>query len=354
MTIEEAISMRLINLQLQAPRWDEPEKIIYWMGAMQAQDYTHFRWAVGMRMKKPNMKAVREAYSSGKILRLHLLRCTIQAITPADYHWMIALCRERNLRTIQSWPSCNKVPVSDSYIQEATEVLKGLLAQKKSMNKKEISKEFSTLGLPSDTAHLTPVILRGEINGLLCSGAMEGKDATWALTSEWVKAPYDSAFTTTEALTLLARKYFRSHSPASFEDFCWWSGIPITQSRQAIQSISAELETIKIGNQEMFVYKGNVHPSPARPELILLPPYDEYLVGYKSRHIALDKKHESKAYNKFGIFKPVMLYQGKVVGNWNAQTKAKTKNIDTEIFISSTDIDKGKVQEAIKLLQDFG
>ena len=363
MTREEAIAMRLRNQQLLASQFEQPEGVVGWMGMMQAQDYIQFRWAIGMRTREPKMKAVKDSFSSGRLLRLHLLRCTVQTVTAEDYPWMLELCRERNLRTILSWPSYNQTDYSEQYHQEATEALKAILSKGRcttdyqeitstnaatSLSKKEISEEMSKLGLPSDTAHLNQILLRGEIEGLLCSGEMKGKDATWTLV-----ANNTNVISTTESLALLARKYFRSHSPASFEDFCWWTGLTITQNRQAIEQIASELEEVQIGELEMYIYKSSSYCASQEKSLHLLPPYDEYLIGYKSRWVALDKKYESKAHNRFGIFKPVILFNGKVVGNWKASLLQDAKVIETDIFAQKREIGKRRLEQAKNLLQNF-
>ena len=61
MTREEAIAMRLSCQQLVNPRFDSPEEVVDWMGMVQAQDYSHFRWAVGMRTRNPSLKARKRA-----------------------------------------------------------------------------------------------------------------------------------------------------------------------------------------------------------------------------------------------------------------------------------------------------
>ena len=72
----------------------------------------------------------------------------------------------------------------------------------------------------------------------------------------------------------------------------------------------------------------------------MLPPYDEYLIGYKSRWVALDKKHEAKAHNKFGIFKPVILHEGRVVGNWKASIDKQGENRTIDFFAEKSKIGK--------------
>ncbi|WP_252864807.1 DNA glycosylase AlkZ-like family protein [Capnocytophaga ochracea] len=86
--------------------------------------------------------------------------------------------------------------------------------------------------------------MRAEIEGLLCSGVMQGKEATWALLSE--RVPATTVIPLDEALKRLAQKYFRSHSPASLEDFTWWSGLPKMQCKKAIEGIASELEEVSV------------------------------------------------------------------------------------------------------------
>ena len=351
MTADEATAVRLHCQQLLDPQFSRAEDVVGWMGMMQAQDYSQFRWAIGMRLKEPKMEAVKDSFSSGSIVRLHLLRCTVQTVTADDYPWMLELCKERNLSTIKSWPSYKRADFSEQYCLEAADALREMLAGGRSMTKKRIGEEMSRLGLPGDSDHLHQVLLRGEIEGLLYSGEMQGRDATWRLAQHENVCPQLSR---DEALSVLARKYFRSHSPASFDDFCWWTGLTVAQNRRAMQLIATELEEVRVNEQTMFIYKSACRQQATIEKSVhLLPPYDEYLIGYKSRWIALDKRHEHKAHNKFGIFHPVILYNGKVVGNWKASFASDAKVIETDVFTRKREVGMRRLENAKDALRRF-
>ncbi len=49
---------------------------------------------------------------------------------------------------------------------------------------------------------------------------------------------------------------------------------------------------------------------------LLIPPYDEYLIGYKSRDIVLSPDYSHKAHNNSGIFQPIIAHDGVICGNW--------------------------------------
>jgi len=348
---QEAIQIRLLNQQLLSPLYEKPEEIVAWQGAMQAQDYNYFRWAIGVRQRTPQLVGIQEAFAKAELLRLHLLRCTVQVVSQKDIGWLLPLCKERNLRTLQSWHKSINVSFSENHFEEITQALQELLAGGKSLPKKAIAEELASLGFLLDDRLLTSLLVRSETEGLLCSGQMQGREATWALLSERVSTI--CSLTTDEALKQLALKHFRSHSPASLEDFVWWSGLPKIQCKKALTLIANEVEEIKVEGEAMYLYHNTLDCPDYARKVLLLPPYDEYLIGYKSRWVALEKKHTAKAHNNFGIFKPVILHEGRVVGNWKASIDKQAANLITELFAEKSKVKQQSLQEAINRFMEF-
>jgi len=351
MNKQQAIQIRMLNQQLLSPLYERPEDIVAWQGAMQAQDYNYFRWAIGIRQRTPQLVGLQEAFAKAELLRLHLLRCTVQVVSHTDIGWLLPLCKERNLRTLQSWHKSINTLFSENHFEELTQALQELLAGSKSLPKKAIAEELKSLGFLLDDRLLTSLLVRSEIEGLLCSGVMQGREATWALLSE--RVPIICSLTPDEALKQLALKYFRSHSPASLEDFVWWSGLTKTQCRKALALIAREIEEIKIEEEMMYLYHKTLDCPDYAKMVLLLPPYDEYLIGYKSRWVALEKKHTAKAHNNFGIFKPVILHEGRVVGNWKASIDKQGENLTIDFFAEKSKIGKQNLQGAVNQFVQF-
>ena len=69
-------NIRLLNQQLLNPLFREPKELVSWMGAMQAQNYSMVKWAVGMRLKSATIQTVEKALREGEILRTHVMRPT--------------------------------------------------------------------------------------------------------------------------------------------------------------------------------------------------------------------------------------------------------------------------------------
>ena len=226
-----------------------------------------------------------------------------------------------------------------------------LLAGGKSLPKRAIAEELTSLGFLLDDRLLTSLLVRSEIEGLLCSGQMQGREATWALLSE--RVPTICSLTPDEALKQLAIKYFRSHSPASLDDFAWWSGLSKTQCKKALTLIANEVEEIKVEEETMYLYHNTLDCLDYARKVLLLPPYDEYLIGYKSRWVALEKKHTAKAHNNFGIFNPVILHEGRVVGNWKASIDKQAANLTIDFFDEKSKIGKRNLQGAVNQFVEF-
>ena len=68
-------------------------------------------------------------------------------------------------------------------------------------------------------------------------------------------------------------------------------------------------------SQTWYIHDSCRTSGKATGNLHLLPSYDEYLIGYKDRTDVLPKEDYSKAFTNNGLFFPVLLYKGHVVGN---------------------------------------
>lgn len=124
-----------------------------------------------------------------------------------------------------------------------------------------------------------------------------------------------------EALARMAERYFISRSPATFEDFVWWSGLNVGDCGRAVEMIGGSLHPERWKGRDFLVHERSRSRGFRSGSVILLPPYDEYLIIYKSRDIVLAPEFSHKAHNNSGIFKPVVAVDGEIVGNWSPTSK---------------------------------
>lgn len=323
-------NIRLLNQQLLNPLFSSPKELVSWMGAMQAQNYPMVKWAVGMRLKSAKMQTVDEALRKGEILRTHVMRPTWHLVAAEDIRWMLKLSAQRIISANDSYAKGYDLEISEELYTKSYHLLEKILCGQKSLTRQEIADHFNRSGIQVDTHRMTRFMSRAEQIGIVCSGEDKGGKCTYALLEERV-APVPE-ITKDEALARLARSYFRSHAPAVLQDFIWWSGLPITEARQAIYLIESELTAEQWNGQTWYVHKDCRMRGKVAGCLHLLPSYDEYLLGYKDRTDVLPKEHYPKAFTNNGLFYPVLLHEGQVIGNWNKSARKGGKLIEHSCF----------------------
>lgn len=313
------VTARLLNQQLVCPQFTKPEEVVSWFGAMQGQEYRMVRWAVAMRIKKPSLKAFEKAFNEGRIVRTHLLRCTWQLVAGEDLGWILSVCQAKALSGLRGWMSANRISIPAEEQERISGIFEETLLRKRSAQKADFVAALAERGITMDDHRLSYHIRLAELSGLLCSGDLLPMKSTYSLVREKIGDSLNMSGE--DALGMLARKYFRSHSPATFEDFLWWSGLNVSDCQKAVEIIGNELVKETWKGRWSYIHEscrtrgfrsGTVH---------LIAPYDEYLIGYKSRDVVLPPEHSRKAHSNNGIFQPVIALDGEIVGNWSPASK---------------------------------
>ncbi len=341
------ISIRLLGQQLICPQFTSPHDVVAWMGAMQGQEYKYMRWAVAMRTRKPSAKAFAQDFDSGQIIRTHLFRTTWQLVAAEDYPWMLSLCRQKALAGLRGWMHANGIDIPADEQQRISDIFAEVIAGRNDVLKEDLAQALAERDIRMDDHRLSYHIHLAEFSGLLCSGILHPQKRTLALTSERIPALAD--LPREEALAMLAHKYFRSHAPATLADFVWWSGLNIGECRNAVASIADELHTEKWKGETFYLHKEGVSRGFRSGRIHLLPAYDEYLIGYKSRHVSLHPDHRHHAHDNSGTFWPVILQNGEVVGNWSA----RGNDIRCEVFKTDTILDEAAMEKEKARYQYF-
>ena len=308
------IAIRLLNQQLTAPLFDDPAEVVSHMGAMQAQEYRMMRWAVAMRTRKPSHKAFKDAFDKGEIVRLHLMRGTWQLVSADDYRSMITLFAPKAIAVTKGWMSSNKISIPNDELTHIRDILVRTAADRGSVTKEDFVRALTEKDIRMDEHRLSYHIRMAELNGVLCSGDLLPMKATYALASDKIKS--SAMMDRDEALMYFTRKYFLSRLPATLEDFVWWSGLNISDCRKGISLLGNYLHIEKYKGREFYLTDDCRTRGFRKNKFLLIPHYDEYLIGYKSRDIVLPMEHRHRAHNNSGIFQPVIAYDGIICGNW--------------------------------------
>jgi Winged helix DNA-binding domain len=309
--------LRLANQHLAGTKFDTPAEAVRWMGAVQAQDYTGALWGVGLRTAKATERMVERAIAERTIVRTWPMRRTLHFVAAADVRWMLELLTPRVLRSYsQRGPLLG---LDDGVFARSRKVLTRALAGGKQLRRTAIYERLEAAGISMAEGRGLHIVARLAIEGLLCFGAREGKQPTFALLDEWV--PAAPRLERDAALAELARRYFTSHGPASLQDFVWWSGLTTSDARAGVEMAKPHVMQEVIAGQTYWLSPSAPDAKAVSAAAYLLPPYDEYTVAYKDRSAVLDPLYAKRVNTGNGVFSPTMVVDSQVVGLWKRTLK---------------------------------
>ncbi|MBW8326273.1 MAG: winged helix DNA-binding domain-containing protein [Prolixibacteraceae bacterium] len=347
MTHTTIASLRLLNQQIATPRLKTAKELVSWMGAMQAQDYNHAKWAIGVRLPHLTEIQIETAFNKGEIIRTHLMRPTWHFVSANDIYWMLELTAPQIKSAMKS--RNRELGLTESVFGKSQEILVKVLEGNKSITRDELSVQLNKYGISTDGQRLPHILMEAEIDRIICSGQIQGKKQTYALLSE--RVPKKVILTKEEALAKLAKTYFTSHGPATLPDFIWWSGLPVTDARKALEMNKPTLISETIDTETYWFADTVSTPSTIPDSVYLLPAFDEYLISYKNRRAAISIDHHKKAVSNNGIFWPIIVVNGQISGLWKRTVKKDTVLIELDHFRPH---DQKEVQLIGKAAETFG
>jgi hypothetical protein len=348
MNASEVLSLRLANHQLAGTDIKEPHKLVSWMGAMQAQDYSMAKWGIGARVPDITDGELDKAMDRGDIVRLHILRPTWHFVSKEDIYWMLHLSAPRLRAALRS--TDKELELTEDLIAKTNSIIERGL-EGRSLTRQELNAIINEAGIASDNRRINHIMYHAELNGVACNGALQGKKQTYALLQEKVPKT-TAAFDKDECLYKLAYKYFRSHGPATLQDFVWWSGLTTGEARQALELIKDHFTVEPIGEQRYIFHKESIPVK--KPDLInLLPAFDEFIISYRDRKETLHPEHQKKIISSLGIFRPAIAKNGTIIGSWKKSSSKKGAAVNPEYFNPVDKSIEDMVKEASERFKSF-
>lgn len=337
MTTFDIVRIRLNNQQLHIPKYKTPGEVVAWMGAMQAQDFMGAKWAIGMRLLQSSEEAIYQAIREKTIVRTWPMRGTLHFVSPADIRWMLALMAPRAVRGMAS--RFRQLELDDETLTQGANILIKILTGGRSATRDQIYSEFEKFGIRSKNQRGLHIIGKCAHDGLVCFGAPIGKQQTFVLLDEWV--PKAKKLSHEESLAILTTRYFTSHGPATLQDFVWWTGLSVSEAREGISLSNNALTEDSIGGIKYWMGKNIIPETDTADEVRLLPPFDEYLVGYRDRRATLENMENEKSLSAIQyLLSPTILINGKVVGLWRREIKKEKIYIKYDFFRDLTVAEK--------------
>jgi hypothetical protein len=350
MTNASIAARRLHASGLLGTRPKDVEEAVRRLAAVPSQDYPGASWGLAQRVGEMTLADVTARYDQGSILRTHAMRPTWHFLLPEDVRAVQMLTGPRVHATNASM--YRRLEIDDSRTWgRCVKALIGTLEGGQERTRAELSEALGVAGIEATGQRLAYIVMRAELDGLICSGAFRGKQFTYALLDDRAparKAPFDRD----QARADLVRRYFASHGPALVRDFVWWSGLTTSDTRAGIASLGDELVRETVDGKEYWSASDAVTDVDVVPGTIhLLPNYDEYLGSYADYEPIFDPSlpRARTIADVLGVH--IVLRDGFVVGGWKRKVEGTRSVIDMTILLPLTKRDERGLKQA---LEDYG
>jgi hypothetical protein len=320
---------RLRNERLTGRPFTNPVEVVRCMGAVQSQDYPAAKWGLAQRTKGATSAQIDRLFDAGHILRTHVLRPTWHFVAPEDLRWLLALTGPRVHAANSHY--YRKVGLDAALFRKGHTAITRALEGRRHLTRDELAEVYRRAGIEASGMRLAYLLMHAELEGIVCSGPLRGKQFTYALVDE--RVPPAKAFRRDQALSELTRRYFASHGPAQVHDLAWWSGLTTKDVRAGIESVS-ELAQETIDGRTWHFLPARKAAVPPSPIVHLLPNYDEYLIAFKDHAASSDpavarvltREHEA-------LQRHIVVLDGCVVGGWRSTVGKSEVTITTNVVV---------------------
>jgi hypothetical protein len=331
--------VRLLRLRSQllyrqsATAPGDPAQVLKLLCGVQAQDASAAQLAI--RPRSAGLVATdieRARLEDHTIVRTWCMRGTLHLLAAEDLGWLLELLGPIFIRSGER--RRKQLGLDEETSHKGVRVIRDLLAKHGPQTRSEIAGELMRQGVPPQGQAAYHLLYMAGLQRIVCLGPDRGSEQTFVLLEDWITP--DTLVTAEAAQAELARRYFSAYGPATAEDLAAWSGLPVGQARAACDRIRGQLFEVELEGNHLWMLKSRrawLEQSPSVDPLVrLLPRFDTYLLGYKSRELVVDSHHARRIHPGGGMLRPALLVDGRALGTWSIKSYRRRIEILIEPF----------------------
>ncbi len=301
----------------------EPRDAVHRLLAMQAQDFAAALWAIGVRASGATAVSVTRALDEGQIVRSWPVRGTLHFVAAEDLGWMLKLGTPRVIRSMAT--RHRDLALDEGVFRASRDLAERLLSGGGRASREEFLAALEEGGVSTAGQRGYHIIAYLAMTGTLCWGPASGTQQALVLVEEWIRSP--RALDRDQALGEIVVRYLGGHGPATLQDFVWWSKLTVADAKVGLAVAAGAL--VELSHEGVtywmtrarFDASASAAPSSAGAVMVL-PGFDEHLLGYGDRELVLPPEHAAKVVpGANGIFLPFITVDGRIVGTWRRATK---------------------------------
>lgn len=322
------------------------------MLAIQAQDYAHACWALGVRAPKATSADVADAFTSRELVRSWPMRGTLHIVPARELGWMLDLTTARMLARTQT--RRRQLELDDAILIRARDVATASLSGGRALPRAGLIGAFESAGIATANQRGYHLIYHLAQTGTLVWGPPEGNQQALVLSDEWIAKPRRRE--PDEALGAFLLGYLAGHGPATLKDFEWWTNLTVAQAKTARAVAGTALTDLEHAGTTYLLPHDLADAAPSLPasHLHALPGFDEYYLGYRDRNLVVDPAFAQRIVpGKNGMFKPTIVSRGIVIGTWRRSERSSSAVISAEPFTAMSSRQQSAFDAAAQLFARF-
>ncbi|CAH0238896.1 hypothetical protein SRABI76_02949 [Microbacterium oxydans] len=341
------LSERLRSHRLAAPARTVTDAASH-MLAVQSQDFTAGRWALGIRTRGAStLHQVGRAFDRGELVRAWTMRGTLHIVSARDLGWILEVTAGRQRQ--QAASRHRDLGIDDEMVAAAVRTLTPALRDG-GRTRAEVFALLEGIGIDPTGQRGIHLLFTLTIDGLICQGPVVARggvarEQRFVLVDEHIR----ERARPDDPLAELFVRYIDGHGPAGVADFSWWSGLTLGQSREAVARAAGRVVEVESG---LFVSASRPRRSATVAPVLALGAFDEYYISYADRTAVCAAEHlAAVGPGKNGMVRATLVERGRVIGCWTHASA--TLGSPPEFFDRRADADADTVHAALARFTHF-
>ncbi|MDC5697881.1 winged helix DNA-binding domain-containing protein [Intrasporangium calvum] len=296
------------------------------LGALQAQDYLSGVWSLGVRSGLTKAE-IEQAVQQRQVVRTWPMRGTIHFVPAEDARWMSRLLAGRVIGSLRA--RYEQLSITEREIGTAAGVFAEHLTEP--VRRPDVIALLEAAGIDPSGQRAYHLVGHHCMTGLLCQGPMIGKQPSFVLIDSWVPASREP--TREEGLATVVERYLRGHGPVTEKDVAGWLAHPLGLAREALALLGDRVLREELDGETWLTHADVPRRAAGPTGVHLLPQWDEFLLGYRSRDLTLPDEHLARVVpGRNMVFQPTLVIDGEVAGTWKRQESASGVRVEVSPF----------------------
>ena len=359
LTFDQVRHLRLRAQSLVSPQPGGPDaavQVVRRVCGLQAQDVFAASLGVRVRSTGATLTGANQARNEERSITWTWgMRGTLHLFATDDLDWLLPLLGPAFVAA--AGRRREQLGLDEDTYDRGVRAIRSHLAARGPSTRQELITALAAAGLETGYRIERHLLYRAALEGIICMGPDRGPRPTFVLLDDWLGRSLEPV-PAEAALARLAARYLAAYAPATPADLAAWSGLPMAAVRTGWDAVAGSLVEVTAGDQAAWLPAARLDELDEPPGALpvrLLPAFDTYLLGYRSRDLIVEPAYAGRVNAGGGMIKPTLLVDGQVAGTWQPNRKGLRTSITVDGFAAlSPEVEAGITAETADIQRFLG